>query len=32
YGYMGAQADVTLWDADAAIASPLELLQWLNEA
>lgn len=32
YGYMGAQADATLWEADAAISSPLELLQWLNEA
>lgn len=32
YGYMGAQADAILWDADAAIASPMELLQWLNEA
>ena len=32
YGYMGAQADATRWLADAAIASPLELLQWLNAA
>ena len=32
YGYMGAQADATLWEADAAITSPLELLHWLNEA
>ena len=30
YGYMGADADVTLWEADAAIASPLELLQLLE--
>jgi phosphoglycolate phosphatase len=32
YGYMGAEADVTLWEADAAIASPLELLQLLEPA
>lgn len=32
YGYMGAQADATRWDADTSIASPLELLQWLNAA
>ena len=32
YGYMGAQADVTLWQADGAIESPMALLQWLNEA
>ncbi len=32
YGYMGAQADAARWQADASIASPLELLQWLNEA
>ncbi|MGJ7520309.1 phosphoglycolate phosphatase [Variovorax sp. LT1P1] len=32
YGYMGAQADVTLWEADGAIDSPMALLQWLNEA
>ena len=32
YGYMGADADVTLWEADAAIASPLELLQLLEVA
>jgi phosphoglycolate phosphatase len=31
YGYMGAQADAALWQADASIASPMELLQWLNE-
>jgi 2-phosphoglycolate phosphatase len=30
YGYMGAQADTTLWQADGAIASPIELLQWLD--
>ena len=32
YGYMGAEADVTLWEADAAIRSPLELLQLLESA
>jgi phosphoglycolate phosphatase len=32
YGYMGADADVTLWEADAAIESPLELLQLLEAA
>ncbi|MEJ8812589.1 phosphoglycolate phosphatase [Variovorax ureilyticus] len=32
YGYMGEQAEVARWDADAAIASPLELLQLLNQA
>jgi N-acetyl-D-muramate 6-phosphate phosphatase len=32
YGYMGPQADATLWEADAAISSPLELLQFLNPA
>ena len=32
YGYMGADADVTLWEADAAIASPMELLQLLEPA
>ncbi len=32
YGYMGAEADVTLWQADAAIASPIELLQLLKQA
>ncbi|MDR6859099.1 phosphoglycolate phosphatase [Variovorax guangxiensis] len=32
YGYMGAEADVTLWEADAAIASPMELLQLLEPA
>jgi len=31
YGYMGAQAEVARWDADAAIASPLELLKLLNQ-
>jgi phosphoglycolate phosphatase len=31
YGYMGTEADVTLWEADAAIASPLELLKLLEE-
>ena len=32
YGYMGDQADATLWNAHAAIASPLELLQMLKQA
>ncbi|MGK6310387.1 HAD family hydrolase [Variovorax sp. DT-64] len=32
YGYMGADADITLWEADAAIESPLELLQLLEAA
>lgn len=32
YGYMGATADATLWKADAAITSPLALLQWLDSA
>lgn len=32
YGYMGAQADATLWQADGAIESPAELLQWLEQA
>ncbi|CAN5559182.1 phosphoglycolate phosphatase [soil metagenome] len=32
YGYMGATADATLWQADAAIALPLDLLQWLDSA
>jgi len=32
YGYMGAQADATLWQADAAIDSPLALLQLLQSA
>lgn len=32
YGYMGAQGDATRWEADTSIASPLELLQWLNTA
>ncbi|WP_077001794.1 HAD-IA family hydrolase [Variovorax sp. KK3] len=32
YGYMGADADVTLWEADAAIKSPMELLQLLEQA
>jgi phosphoglycolate phosphatase len=30
YGYMGERAEVARWNADAAIASPLELLQWLD--
>lgn len=32
YGYMGSDADVTLWQADAAIITPLDLLQWLKQA
>ena len=32
YGYMGAQADATRWQADGAIDSPIALLQWLNAA
>ncbi|WP_219209523.1 phosphoglycolate phosphatase [Variovorax boronicumulans] len=32
YGYMGAQADAALWQADGAIDSPMALLQWLNRA
>ena len=32
YGYMGADADITLWEADAAIESPLALLQVLEAA
>ena len=32
YGYMGAQGDAARWNADTSIASPLELLQWLNAA
>ncbi|NDZ12301.1 phosphoglycolate phosphatase [Variovorax sp. WS11] len=32
YGYMGAEANVTLWEADAAISSPMELLQLLEAA
>ena len=31
YGYMGEQAEVARWDADAAIAAPMELLQLLNQ-
>jgi phosphoglycolate phosphatase len=30
YGYMGERAEVARWEADAAIASPLELLQLLE--
>lgn len=30
YGYMGEQTEVARWDADASIASPMELLQLLN--
>ncbi|MDM0070327.1 MULTISPECIES: phosphoglycolate phosphatase [Variovorax] len=32
YGYMGEQAEVARWDADAAIASPMELLKLLKQA
>jgi N-acetyl-D-muramate 6-phosphate phosphatase len=32
YGYMGEQADATRWEADAAIDSPLALLQLLKQA
>jgi N-acetyl-D-muramate 6-phosphate phosphatase len=32
YGYLGAQADATLWQADASVSSPLELLQLLGSA
>jgi 2-phosphoglycolate phosphatase len=32
YGYMGEQADVARWDADAAIDSPMALLQLLKQA
>ncbi|CAA2103418.1 HAD-IA family hydrolase [Variovorax paradoxus] len=32
YGYMGSQADSALWNADASISSPLELLKLLNSA
>lgn len=31
YGYMGEQAEVARWDADAAISSPLQLLQLLDQ-
>jgi len=32
YGYMGADADVTHWEADAAIAAPMDLLQLLKRS
>ncbi|RYF52986.1 MAG: phosphoglycolate phosphatase [Comamonadaceae bacterium] len=32
YGYMGAQADVTLWEADAAVSCPVALLKLLELA
>ena len=32
YGYMGAQADVTLWQADATISFPMALLALLQRA
>jgi 2-phosphoglycolate phosphatase len=32
YGYLGVQTDVTTWEADVQINSPLELLQFLRSA
>jgi 2-phosphoglycolate phosphatase len=32
YGYMGADSDITLWEAGTVIESPLELLQLLQPA
>jgi hypothetical protein len=32
YGYLGAQADVSLWHADLHVDSPQQLLKWLTEA
>jgi len=32
YGYLGVQTDVTTWEADVQINSPLELLQFLPTA
>lgn len=32
YGYLGAQTDITRWNAHASINSPLELLQWIAVA
>lgn len=32
YGYLGVQTDVTAWEADVQINSPLELLQFLPSA
>ncbi|VWX55647.1 N-acetylmuramic acid 6-phosphate phosphatase [Burkholderiales bacterium 8X] len=32
YGYMGLQADATLWEADSIIGSPLELLNLIKQA
>lgn len=32
YGYMGANADVALWQAHGCVESPFEVLQWLNMA
>ncbi|MBU2288611.1 MAG: HAD-IA family hydrolase [Gammaproteobacteria bacterium] len=32
WGYLGADADLTLWEADAVLSSPLELLQILEQA
>ncbi|MDQ0069173.1 phosphoglycolate phosphatase [Variovorax boronicumulans] len=32
YGYMGSRADATLWEADASISLPLELLHLLDSA
>lgn len=31
YGYLGAEASILRWEADAAIAAPLDLLKWLRE-
>lgn len=32
YGYMGMNADATLWKADGCVESPLDVLQWLDMA
>lgn len=32
YGYLGAQTDITRWNAHTSINSPLELLQWIAVA
>lgn len=32
YGYMGSQADAALWEADASISLPMELLHLLDSA
>jgi phosphoglycolate phosphatase len=31
YGYLGSNADVATWGADAHIADPLELIALLNQ-